>query len=285
MTLITANPLTRPAYLEMLKKSACGSSGDAGCTRISRTTFIGHHGCYRKRLRLVPSCGLHAPEFILERGSDDHKHSAGLRRMLDELVSLCDVVKREPLRDVKALPAGFESAIDVLSGFTLRLGRSIITADEKQSGVDKHQLPNRDFRAGSIRGVGCDRTALRKHFNVSLDVGSESYFDDVIDAIGSHLTDAFRKSCVCQEDVVRTGARSNVLVAFGTACGDHTRSYPMRKLNGTSSDCSSATLHEDCSAFDGTRDMNRTMGGDAGNTETGSLFYGHPVAQRNRLLH
>src|SRR5215472_9542506 len=187
MTLITANPLTRPAYLEMLKKSACGSSGDAGCTRISRTTFIGHHGCYRKRLRLVPSCGLHAPEFILERGSDDHKHSAGLRRMLDELVSLCDVVKREPLRDVKKkvlLPQFQNTTFLVLPAVSIGQKSEVANLDEadrqdmEQETTDElHRIELHDLDAVVMFGVAPAKTHL------SIDQAEQSAVGDG-DAMG-----------------------------------------------------------------------------------------------------
>src|SRR5215831_13034668 len=135
--------------------------------------------------------------------------------------AFCDVVERELLRDVKALPAGFECAIDVLSGFTLRFGRNIITADEEQSGVNKDELPDGDFSDWSVGGIGGDGTALRQDFDVGLDIGGKGHFYDVINTVGSRPVDVLFKGCVCKEDLIRAGARRDVLIALGTASGDH----------------------------------------------------------------
>src|SRR6516164_411535 len=111
--------------------------------------------------------------------SDHHHRSSGLSWVLDELVCLRDVGKREAFGDIESLPAGFECSIDVASGFTLRLGRNIVTADKEQSRVDKGKLPDRDLRHRSVGGVSGDGTALRQDLDVGLDVGGEGHFYDV----------------------------------------------------------------------------------------------------------
>ena len=57
----------------------------------------------------------------------------------------------------------------------------------------------------------------------------------------------------------------------------------MRKLNGASSDCSRATLHQHRSPFDGFGDMNRSVGGYTGNSEAGALFHWHAFGQWGHL--
>jgi hypothetical protein len=99
----------------------------------------------------------------------------------------------------------------------------------------------------------------------------------VINTVGSRPVDVLCKGCVCKEDLIRAGARRDVLIALGTASGDHARSRTMRKLNRASANRSRATLHQHRSPFDGASNVNCTMRGYTGNSETGTLFHGHAV--------
>ena len=80
--------------------------------------------------------------------------------------------------------------IDSASGFDLCLSRYVVTADKENSGVDEHELPERNFRRGSICGVSRDRTALRQFGNIDVNVRGESYFNDVMNAVGSESLNA-----------------------------------------------------------------------------------------------
>ena len=204
--------------------------------------------------------------------------------MLDEFVGLGDVVEREARCYIEALPAGFECPIDVARGFTLCLGRNIVAADKGQSGVDEDELPDGELSRRSVGGVGGDRSALRQHLDIGLDVGRKGHFNDVIDDASSYLADVFYKISVSEEDFVRAGARSEVLIALGAAGGDHMRSCPMRELNSTRTNGSRATLNEYSSPCDRSRNMNGAMGGYAGNSQAGALFHRHTFRQRSHLL-
>src|SRR5580698_611375 len=114
--------------------------------------------------------------------------------MLDGLVCLRDLIERKFHGDTEAPPSGFERLIEGARGFKFVLRRHIIAADEEYSRVSEHQLPERDFRPGSIGGVSCNRATLLQDFNVALDVGGESHFDYVINARWGNLPDACRQA-------------------------------------------------------------------------------------------
>jgi hypothetical protein len=95
----------------------------------------------------------------------------------------------------------------------------------------------------------------------------------------------FYKRLVSQEDVIRAGARSDVLIALAAASGDDSCSGAMRELDPTSSNSSSATLHQYGSTLDWIRDMNGPMHGDARDTQAGTLFHRHALGQQGHLSH
>src|SRR5919199_4389583 len=85
------------------------------------------------------------------------------------------------LRRCRTLPPCLKCLVKSASSLELRLCRYIVTADEEHSGVQKHKLPDRNFRQGDVRGIHRDGTTLREYSNVALDVRAERHFHDVID--------------------------------------------------------------------------------------------------------
>lgn len=90
-------------------------------------------------------------------------------------------------------------------------------------------------RGWSIGDVGRNGTSLCQHFRIGLDVRSERYFDDVLNAIGSQRPNSFRQVSSCQQNFVYSCSRCDLLVGFEAACGDHPRPWLMRQLNRASS--------------------------------------------------
>jgi hypothetical protein len=66
------------------------------------------------------------------------------------------------------------------------------TATNIDSGVDKHELPERNLRRRSICGISGNRTALRQYFHVGIDVRPESDFDNVTGPTGSQSANSLR---------------------------------------------------------------------------------------------
>ena len=154
-----------------------------------------------------------------------------------------DFIQGHDLGNVESLPTSLKRLVDVASRVDLRFGWHIIAAYEEESGVHKDKLPDRSFRHRRVGSVSRDGTSLRQHFRISLDVRPESDFHNVIDSIGNQSPDSFRQLITSEQNLVRPGSRSDFLVALGAARGDDSCSRLMRKLDSTSSDRTSATLH------------------------------------------
>src|SRR5215469_582822 len=192
--------------------------------------------------------------------------------MLDELVCAGNFVQRDPFGDGQPAPSFLKRLIDSSRGLNFGVSRYVVAAHKEDSYVTKNELPERDFRRGSIRGVGCDGTALRQYFNVELDVRGESDFNNVIDAVGSHFANASQQSWIGEEDSVCPGARSDFGVGLRAASGDNARSRSMCELNCAGANRARSALHRNGASFDWAGYVNSAMSGHARNAQAGALF-------------
>src|SRR5215472_13011105 len=204
--------------------------------------------------------------------------------MLDQLMSVGDLIERNDLCDVRPLPPRLKCPVDVPSGFDLCLGRYIVAAYEEQSGVHKHKLPDWSLRHRRVHSVSRNRTSLRQQFCIGLDVRSKCDFHDVIDSVRSQSANSFSQALSGQHNFVCSCSRCDFLVAFGTASGDYSCSGLMRKLNSTSSYRTCTALHKNGLALDRTRDINRPMSRYSGYAKTCSLLQKHAFWKFDHLL-
>src|SRR5260370_14860620 len=143
-------------------------------------------------------------------------------------MGVCYLIQRNNLSNVESRPSRFKRLIDVASRLSLCLSRNIIATDKEDSGVDKYKLPERNRWRRSIGSVCRDGTALRQYLHVSLDVRSESDFNDVMEPIGSQSPDSLHQLFTSKQNLVCSCTRSNFLVTFCTESGDNSCSRLMR---------------------------------------------------------
>lgn len=167
------------------------------------------------------------------------------------------------------------SAALMSTRFDLCFRWHIVAADKKESGVHENKLPDRSLRYWNIGGISRNGTTLCQHFRIRLNVRSESDLNDVMNAIGGQSPDLFRQLSSREQNLVRPCSQCDLLVAFGSACGDHSRSCAMSQLNRAGPDRTSPALHKNGSSPDRTRDMNSPMSRYPGNAETCTLLQRH----------
>jgi hypothetical protein len=122
-----------------------------------------------------------------------------------DLIQGYSLVQGYNLADVKSLPTCLKCLIDVASGFDLCFGWHIITADEQESGIHKHKLPDRNLQHWGIRCIVA-KVAMEppcaKTFRIGLDIRSESHFDYVMNSIESQHPDSFRQVCTGLQNLI-----------------------------------------------------------------------------------
>jgi hypothetical protein len=102
--------------------------------------------------------------------------------MLDQLMGTCYLIQGQSRRC--RVPANSPQCLaESASGFDLCFGWHIVAADEEDSCVYKHKLPDRNFRCRRIGGIRRNGPALCQQLRISLDVRSESDFYDVMKSI------------------------------------------------------------------------------------------------------
>ncbi len=199
--------------------------------------------------------------------------------MFDPLVRCCYFIQGKGCGDVKTTPSRFERVVNVANGFELGFNWNVVAAHEKQSCVDEHKLPYGNVRLGCIRGVRCNRSALRQHLDVGSNVRCKRHLDDVVDALRCECVQAILDAVVDERDLIRTGPRRDFTVPLGQAGCDDPCTGLVCEPNRKCSNRTCAALHQDRPSAHRPRDIYSAMCRQPGNAQTCSVLEGDTVGQ------
>src|SRR5580700_5944160 len=101
--------------------------------------------------------------------------------MFHKFVGAGNLGEWNSLGDRETRPTGPERRIQVPRRGRLRLLWEVVTTQKEQANILEYHQPERDCGGCYIRRVGRDRSPHFQQIDVSPEVRSECYFDDMVD--------------------------------------------------------------------------------------------------------